>query len=173
MSHLANADAVVPRVHIVGRKNHGKTTLIVDLIGEFRVRGLRVGTIKHTSHAHQLDTPGKDSCRHGEAGAAVVGILSREGSAAFWPALADGDRYEEFAPLVARCDLVLVEGDLHADAPKIEVYRAEIGGQPLAQNERGIDAVVTDDPLSGVWTTVPRSDVTVVADRVLEYAGIV
>ncbi|MDC0936360.1 molybdopterin-guanine dinucleotide biosynthesis protein MobB, partial [Pirellulales bacterium] len=70
---------VVPRVHIVGRKNHGKTTLIVELIGELRGRGLRVAAIKHTSHAHDLDTPGKDSHRHGEAGAAVVGILSRNG----------------------------------------------------------------------------------------------
>ncbi|MCA9266810.1 MAG: molybdopterin-guanine dinucleotide biosynthesis protein B, partial [Planctomycetales bacterium] len=65
------------RLHLIGRKNHGKTRLIVDLVEELTSRGLRVGTIKHTHHRHELDTPGKDSYQHRTAGAAVVGILSR------------------------------------------------------------------------------------------------
>ena len=44
-------------VHIVGRKNHGKTTLVVDLIAEFCRRDVRVGTIKHSCHQHDLDDP--------------------------------------------------------------------------------------------------------------------
>ena len=46
------------RIHIIGRKNHGKTTLIVELIEEFTRLGLSVGAIKHTSHSHELDVPG-------------------------------------------------------------------------------------------------------------------
>ena len=60
------------RVHILGRKNHGKTTLVVELVEYLTARGMHVGTIKHTHHAHELDTPGKDSHRHGEAGASVA-----------------------------------------------------------------------------------------------------
>ena len=56
------------RIHVVGRRNHGKTTLLVELVEELCRRGLRVGTLKHSSHTHELDTPGKDSHRHRLAG---------------------------------------------------------------------------------------------------------
>ena len=49
------------RLHIVGGKNHGKTTLIMELVKELNRRGQTVGTIKHTHHQHELDVPGKDS----------------------------------------------------------------------------------------------------------------
>jgi len=65
-----------PPIHIVGRKNAGKTTLVCDLIAALTQQGLRVATVKHTHHQHELDVPGKDSWRHREAGAAAVGILS-------------------------------------------------------------------------------------------------
>ena len=42
------------RLHIIGRKNHGKTQLVVELVEELTVRGLRVATIKHTHHHHEL-----------------------------------------------------------------------------------------------------------------------
>ena len=64
------------RLHIVGRKNSGKTTLIVDLVRHLTALGHRVGTIKQTHHQHELDTPGNDSHRHRQAGAAAVGIVS-------------------------------------------------------------------------------------------------
>ncbi|MEO2032331.1 MAG: molybdopterin-guanine dinucleotide biosynthesis protein B, partial [Planctomycetaceae bacterium] len=60
------------RIHIVGRKNSGKTGLIVELVSFLTDLGYCVGTIKHTHHDHELDTPGKDSYRHCAAGAKVV-----------------------------------------------------------------------------------------------------
>ena len=48
------------RIHIVGCKNSGKTTLIVDVLPELVARGYRVGAIKHSSHRHEVDVPGKD-----------------------------------------------------------------------------------------------------------------
>ncbi len=65
-------------IHLVGRQNHGKTTLLVELIEELTRRGIRVGTIKHTSHVHELDTPGKDSFRHRQAGADPVAVVSKD-----------------------------------------------------------------------------------------------
>jgi|GEM_PF-195703 len=73
------------RIHIIGRKNSGKTTLVVDLVRHFRALGYRVGTIKHTHHQHELDTPGKDSYRHRQAGAMAVGIVAPTMNAVFWP----------------------------------------------------------------------------------------
>jgi molybdopterin-guanine dinucleotide biosynthesis protein B len=161
------------RVHIVGRKNSGKTTLVVELVTHLVSRGLRIGTIKHTHHRHELDTPGKDSFRHREAGAAAVGILSPGMSAVFLPANStEGDerRYREMAGMFGDCDLVVVEGDLMTEAPKIEVWRAALGVPPYATEHHSIRAVVSDDVVNLSVPVWPRSDLAMVADRVLEIA---
>lgn len=161
------------RIHIIGRKNHGKTQLIVELVGEFNRRGLRVGTIKHTHHHHELDTPGKDSHRHSQAGAAAVGILSRSMSAVFWPTDKqqgrEEDRYATFATLFADFDLVLVEGDTQTVAPKIEVWRHELGTEPIACHDHTILAVVTDSEPDCEAAIHRRSNVEGVASWILDY----
>jgi molybdopterin-guanine dinucleotide biosynthesis adapter protein len=163
------------RVHVIGRKNHGKTQLVVDLVEEFARRGLRVGTMKHTHHHHELDTPGKDSQRHRTAGASVVGIVSPTMNALFLP-VADGseldedkeERYTAFATWFDPCDLVIVEGDAHTRAPKIEAWRAVLGSPPLAASDRSILAVITDDPLQLDVPILSRRDVRGLADWMLD-----
>ncbi|MCO6044368.1 molybdopterin-guanine dinucleotide biosynthesis protein B [Aeoliella sp. ICT_H6.2] len=160
------------RLHIIGRKNNGKTTLVVDLLRELATRGLRVGSIKHTHHDHQLDVPGKDSHRHQQAGAAVVGVLSRSMSALFIPThdeMGASDRYEILAPAYRECDLVLVEGDVETPAPKIEVWRAAMGSPPIAGQVDGVLALVTDDQSSLDLPSLPRSDIAGLADWILRY----
>ena len=151
------------RIHIIGGKNHGKTTLIVELVQELSARGVRVGTIKHTHHEHELDLPGKDSYRHREAGAAVAGILSRSMNAVFWPPQTrdnstSDSRYEVFEQIFTDCEVVLVEGDSRTKAIKIEVWRKSLGTQPLAQTDPSILAVISHDilPDSSVKNTWPR-----------------
>ena len=168
------------RIHILGRKNHGKTTLLVELVEHLTARGFRVGTIKHTHHAHELDTPGKDSHRHRAAGASVSAILSRSLNAVFWPPELpkhDGegraaDRYAEFEPHFATCDLVLVEGDTTCQGTKIEVWRQAVGSEPMALSDPQIRAVVTDDATNVPVPCVPRSDIAVIAMKVLELVDI-
>jgi molybdopterin-guanine dinucleotide biosynthesis protein MobB len=164
------------RLHIVGGKNHGKTTLIVELVQEFTRRGLPVGTIKHTHHRHELDVPGKDSYRHRMAGAMAVGILSPSMTAIFVPTDQESagkeDRYTLFAPMFKQCRLILVEGDSQTTAPKIEVWRSNLGGPPLAARDPSIMAVVTDDACPVPAKVLPRSDIaglsTWILDKVLE-----
>lgn len=167
------------RIHILGRKNHGKTTLLVELVEHFARSGLRIGTIKHTHHAHELDTPGKDSHRHRAAGARVSAILSRSLNAVFWPPEpqpggegAAAERYAEFAPHFASCDLVLVEGDTTCQGTKIEVWRQAVGSEPMALSDPQIRAVVTDDAINVPVPSVPRSDVQAIAVTILSLAGI-
>ncbi len=157
-------------LHIVGRKNHGKTTLVVELVGELCRRGLRVGTIKHSRHAHDLDTPGTDSYRHRHAGAAASAIVTPELLGVFVRRAAGADFYRRLAPLYAECDVVLVEGDMEHAAPKIEVWRSGLGSQPLALQRNDILAVVTDDPLDLGLPIWPRSDVAGLAERILQAA---
>ena len=154
---------MMKRLHIVGRKNSGKTTLIVDLVKELSRRGIEVGTIKHTHHRHELDVPGKDSYQHRMAGAAVVGILSPAMNAVFLPAsethAMETDRYAMFVPMFAQCELVLVEGDSQTTAAKIEVWRSEVGAPPLSINDRSIMALVTDNAPPSAALVLPRADV--------------
>ena len=154
-------------LHVVGRRNHGKTTLMVELVGELTRRGLHVGTIKHSSHAHQLDTPGKDSFRHRAAGADPAAIVTHDLIGLYLPREAGGDFYGRLAPMFTGCDLVLVEGHLDGPGTKIEVWRQAIGGACIASDREDIAAVVTDDQPEvdvPVWS---RSNISQLADRVL------
>lgn len=170
------------RVHVIGRKNHGKTTLVTELVKELTARGMRVATIKHTHHHHELDVPGKDSYRHREAGAAAVGILSPSMNAVFWTSnvSADGQRdrkYLEFEAYLGQCDLVIVEGDTQTTAARIEVWRSSLGDAPIAAEDASIKAVVTDDEMDLDRFKVAalcrsRSDVSAVADLVCSLAGL-
>jgi molybdopterin-guanine dinucleotide biosynthesis protein MobB len=169
------------RIHVLGRKNHGKTTLLVELVEHLASRGLRVGTIKHTHHAHELDTPGKDSHRHRTAGASVSAILSRSMNAVFWPpqgrkgsddGSAIADRYVEFEPHFADCDLVLVEGDTTCAGTKIEVWRQSVGSAPMALSDPQIRAIVTDDSVEAPVPLVSRRDIAAIAAKVLELADV-
>jgi molybdopterin-guanine dinucleotide biosynthesis adapter protein len=164
------------RIHVVGRKNSGKTTLVCELVRELTVRGLKVATVKHTHHRHELDTPGKDSYLHRDAGAVGVGILSPQMTAMFvpWAREEHGDnRYELFERQFSDCDLILVEGDLQTSAPRVEVWRAATSDEPYAVGTVGIRAVITDDEFlsddgCAVWA---RSNVAAIADRLLQLAA--
>jgi len=159
------------RLHVIGGKNHGKTTLIVELIGALRERGLRVGTIKHTHHRHELDTPGKDSHRHRLAGSSIVGVLSRELAAVYVPTTELGsqpdDWYAAMAPAFAGCPIVLVEGGTETAAPKIEVWRAAGQSQPHAIRIPNVLAMVTDDPIELDLPVFPRSDLAPLVDWIV------
>jgi len=159
------------RLHIVGGKNHGKTTLVVELVREYARRGITVGAIKHTHHHHELDVPGKDSYRHRMAGATAVGILAPAMCAIFVPTResesAEEDRYAVFAPMFAECRLVLVEGDSQTCAAKIEVWRSELGTPPMATHDKSVLAVVTDDKLPVTTEVLLRSDIVRLSDWIL------
>jgi molybdopterin-guanine dinucleotide biosynthesis protein MobB len=161
------------RIHIVGRKNSGKTTLVCDLVAELTRRGLGVATIKHTHHRHELDTPGKDSHKHREAGAAAVGILTPQMTAAFIPMDREemgSHRYAAFESIFANFDLILVEGDLQTTAPRIEVWRSVVSERPYAAEDGTIVAVVSDespqDTSCPVW---PRANIAGLANEILKF----
>lgn len=154
------------RIHIVGRKNHGKTTLIVELLHELRGRGVRVGSIKHSSHAHGLDTPGKDSHRHRQAGAEPASIVTPDSIGVFLPR-PTMSVYDLLEPLYANCELVVVEGHIEAVGTKIEVWRAAMGTPCLASERSDIVAVISDDQPHVSIPIWPRGDVTNIVDRIL------
>ncbi len=159
------------RVHIVGRKGSGKTTLVVELVRELAGRGLRVGTLKHSPHAHEVDVPGTDSFRHRRAGAAPAAFLCEGWTALFLPREAEADPYRAVADRFAACALVLVEGDLESSAPKVEIWREGLGSPPLCREREDLRALITDDTVEVALPVWPRREVARIADGILEMGG--
>jgi molybdopterin-guanine dinucleotide biosynthesis protein MobB len=142
-----------PAVCIVGRKNSGKTTLVVALAAELGRRGRRVATIKHGHHAFETDQPGRDSWRHFHEGRAEATIMAGTGKIALVMRI-DGEPDPErlIAELYAgrAYDIVLVEGWKHGRLARIEVFRRELHGTTLweTMDEEAAAltvAIVTDD----------------------------
>ncbi len=159
-------------LHVVGRQHNGKTTLICDLVRELQRRGLRVGTIKHSSHDHELDREGKDTYRHRLAGASPVAVVAARQIAVYVPRAEDEDPIQRLEPLFAACDLVLVEGFVEREGRKVEVWRREIGKPLLAAERADIVAVVSDDAPEITRPVWPRSDVSRLASEILRLVGL-
>ena len=139
-----------------GWSGSGKTTLIEKLIPRFVGRGLRVSLIKHAHHTFDVDTPGKDSWRHREAGASEILVTSSRR----WVLMhelrgAAEPRFEEQLKRLSPCDLVIVEGFKHAAIPKLEVWRRATGEPLLHPNDEHIVAVASD---TKVETRLPVLD---------------
>ncbi len=134
----------VPVLSIVGRSNSGKTTLLVKLIGELTAQGLRIASIKHSHHQPDMDTPGKDSWRHKQAGAFASLLAGPE------QLLMVADVQKPLTPqqladaYFADADLVLVEGYAGMAGAKIEVVRGERSHALRNAEDAGLIAVVTD-----------------------------
>ncbi len=97
----------------------GKTTTVVQLVRELKRRGYRVATLKHIPRDFSIDTPGKDTWKHAEAGAEAVVALS-EGEAAF---ILKRPLSPEEAAKALSClgeyDFLVVEGFRNARLPKL------------------------------------------------------
>ena len=133
---------------ISGWSGCGKTTLIEALIPRLRARGLTVSTLKHAHHDVDLDTPGKDTWRHREAGAREVilatgrrWVLLHESRDEPEPSLADLLSY------LQPVDLVLVEGWKTEDYPKLEIWRPLGDDKPPRFPQDPTIVAVASDPV--------------------------
>jgi molybdopterin-guanine dinucleotide biosynthesis protein MobB len=145
--------AVPPVVSVIGRKNSGKTTLVVALVAELKRRGYRVATLKHGHHDFEIDQPGRDSWRHFNEGGAEAVIMAGAGKVAL-VMRTDGEPDPE--DLIRRFyagrgyDLVVVEGYKQGPFPKIEVFRRAVHDRAIqdsgdAEQSATFLAIVTDD----------------------------
>ena len=155
-------------------KNAGKTTLMERLVTEICGRGFSVSTIKHSHHRADVDSPGKDSWRHRQAGAHQVMLAS----SARWALMTELRGAEEpaLASLLARLDpvdLVLVEGYKRDGHPKVEAWRAETGQPLIAREDDTVRAVASNDAPAGLAQPVIGLDnIPAIADFVLSDLGL-
>jgi molybdopterin-guanine dinucleotide biosynthesis protein B len=145
-------------VSVVGKKNAGKTTLVVALVRELVRRGHRVMTIKHGMHPFEFDEKGRDTWRHmHEGGAERVVMETPESRILIAKSRAEIGPRELAARYLAEAHFVVVEGFKRWDLPKIEVYRRAVHAQPLyhpdAPDAAQYLAVLTD--VSDYRATIP------------------
>jgi molybdopterin-guanine dinucleotide biosynthesis protein B len=139
-----------------GWSGSGKTTLVEKLIPRFVKQGLRVSLIKHAHHNFDVDTPGKDSWRHRQAGASEILVTSSRR----WVLMhelrgAQEPSFDEQVKHLSPCDLLLVEGFKFAPIPKLEVWRQETGEALLHPNDPHIVAIASDVKVD---TRLPQLD---------------
>jgi len=124
-SPVAPAPAA-PAIAFIGYQNSGKTTLVEKVIAELTSRGLRVGSLKHHGHhGFDIDVPGKDSWRHGQAGSRHVGLVCATRYAEY----ADTEEELPIEGLLRRytdVDVVVVEGYKAAGLPNVVVARSGV-----------------------------------------------
>jgi molybdopterin-guanine dinucleotide biosynthesis protein B len=158
----------VPILSFVGRSNSGKTTLIERVIPELVRAGYKVATVKHAGHGFDLDTEGKDSWRHKQAGASSVVIISKS-SLAMFADVSDHMNVEEVCEqyLDASYDLILAEGWRSEGYPKIVVVRDQIGEVPVSQD--GLLAIVSNKPVETAVPLLDPDDVAGVAALIIRH----
>lgn len=137
-------------VSFVAKSGTGKTTLLEKVIAELKLRGYRIGVIKHDAHRFDIDHPGKDSYRLTQAGADTMLISSPEKLALVKQHAEPPPIEELIATYFGDVDLVLTEGFKMGKMPKIELHRQERSAGLLCRGEHNdplLVAVASDEPL--------------------------
>ena len=145
-----------PLICVVGWSGSGKTTLMERLIRELKGLGLRVGTIKHHKGPFDMDSPGKDSWRHKQAGA-VTALISSPNGIGMVTDVDHDHGPKELAMFFHDVDVILCEGYKRATNPKIEIFRPEVHEKPFCLEDKNLTALVSDADLD---LGVPRFALT-------------
>jgi molybdopterin-guanine dinucleotide biosynthesis protein B len=133
-----------PVLALIGKPNCGKTTLIEKLIPALVEKGVRVGTIKHHHGDIRMDTPGKDTWRHKQAGAQVVLLASPVGIGLIQDTAGDTPVEDLVSRYFQEVDLVIAEGYKWSTLPKIEVFRSTVYDEPMQEPGKSLIAMVSD-----------------------------
>ncbi|MBL6077014.1 molybdopterin-guanine dinucleotide biosynthesis protein B [Belnapia sp. T18] len=158
-------------IGLAGWSGAGKTTLMARLLPALGARGVSVSTIKHAHHRFDVDTPGKDSWVHREAGARQV-MVSSENRWALMTELRGAPEPGLYALLaqLSPVDLVVVEGFKRDRHPKIEVHRAANGKPWLHPEDPAIRAVASDTRPAAALPWASLDDIGAIAELALRHA---
>jgi molybdopterin-guanine dinucleotide biosynthesis protein B len=134
-------------IHIIGHAGCGKTFLIVKLIKEMIKRDIKVGSLKHSAHVHELDKPGKDSFLHREAGAVPASMITSSMAAIYLPTADELTPEKILEKYYCNVDIVLIEGWISGPYDKIEIWHNKVKRKPLFSFVEHVRAFVTDNDL--------------------------
>lgn len=116
---------VIPVVSFIGRSNSGKTTFLERLVKELKLRGYRVGVVKHTPHSFDIDHPRKDTKRLAQAGSDMVVISSPDRVALIERVDTELTLSQLLKFFEGTVDILLTEGYKNEDTDKILILSAK------------------------------------------------
>jgi len=156
---------------VAAASNSGKTTLIEKVVGLLKTRGLQVAVVKHASAGFDLDKPGKDSWRFGQAGADTV-VLVGPDKMAIMRKIKQEPSQEELIRAVGDADIIIHEGFKKSAMKMIEVFRSGASGdRPLCMDDpSAFLALVSDRPFPVSLPCFDLNDAERVADFVVKNA---
>lgn len=113
-------------ISLIGLKKCGKTTCVSALVREFKSRGLKTGTVKSMVQSKfTIDTEGKDTWRHQDAGADFVISLAKD-ELAYIEKRQSRSRLDEFMQYVPEdTDILICEGLEDPDSRIIRIILAK------------------------------------------------
>jgi len=158
---------------IVGWSGSGKTSLLIEVLPILRAKGLTVSTMKHAHHRFDVDSEGKDSFRHREAGASEVMVVT----SSRWVLMHESrdepePSIEALIERMTSVDLLLIEGFKTHSHPKLEIHRESEGKPLLCSDDSEIVAVASDQTLLGL--SIPQlnlNDPQAIAEFILVHTG--
>jgi len=158
-------------IGLAGWSGAGKTTLLTRVIPHLAGQGLRVSVIKHAHHKFDIDTPGKDSWRHREAGAEEVLVSSANRWALMHELRGEAEpRLPELLQKLSRVDLVIIEGYKTEPHRKIEVYRAANEKPLLYPADPDIVGIAADVAVDTKLASAHLDDIPAIAAMMRRYA---
>jgi molybdopterin synthase catalytic subunit len=153
-------------VCIVGASDAGKTTVVEALADRLADRGA-VGTIKHLTHAPDVDTAGKDTARHRAAGAretyglvddlrddAESGAAAGSSSGGWFATGRELSLSDALDRLAARHEYAIVEGYGSSSLPKVALGDRDVA-EPVLERATDPDALDYDAVVDAVEDREP------------------
>ena len=129
-------------VGFYGKTDIGKTSLIVRLVKRLTDEGYNIATVKNTDKNIGMDTRGKDTWHHSEAGATVV-VLSSPVETDF---IIKNKKTEkeiiDQITLMGQYDFILVEGARDPAIQKIRLGNIEKRENTIAQYHENFEEIV-------------------------------
>lgn len=125
---------------IVGRKGSGKTGLVTGIIRFLASKGYRIAAVRHSPHAHPIDSTGTDTERFRKAGAKGSALVTANETNLFLPSSKWEEKIYLFTHAFNDCHLILMEGGIRNGSEKIEVVPE--GEKPLCEGDINLKAVV-------------------------------
>jgi molybdopterin synthase catalytic subunit len=147
---------------VVGPSESGKTTLVEEFAERFAAHGT-VATVKHLTHAPEVDTEGKDTARHRAAGAdRTYGITDECEWFGTGSSRTLSETLDELAP---EYDYAVVEGFSSADLPQVVLGGHDHRGEVVATGETAedvnvgaaVDALRKTEPYETLGSLVARA----------------
>ncbi|MFB6163513.1 MAG: molybdopterin synthase [Halococcoides sp.] len=152
---------------VVGPSDSGKTTLVSDLVERLDAIG-QVATVKHLTHEPDIDTSGKDTSRHRDAGATHTVGVTDDGS---WFGTGEHRTLSDVIDrLTPQYDYCLIEGYSQSTHPKV-VLGGDEAADPVIERAPNADQIDRTAVIDALQETDPVVTLESLVEEVTDRSG--